>query len=257
MNKKIQNEISLAITIIGIFTLLTSIIYDYFYFLNLNISIFQIPISFSDITQSFLYWLPYSLSYVGMVFVIFWLYFPSGKFQMKISEKKLFIYFYYFVVAIMIFNLLIYILLGDAMIQLAVMGLVFFLTVVAIKINYRISTIIKDRIALDFQKLALAIFFLMGFFIYIGYSGYKDSWNLRNSDFLNATIFTINGKALSANILRSLDKGVIISIKSKPTEFIPWSTIESIKYTSTGKKFKGILCGQFNIYCKIYIEKQI
>lgn len=105
-------------------------------------------------------------------------------------------------------------------------------------------------IHLDIQKLSMLIFNLIAFFICVGYKGYGYSWKLRNSELSSAMISTINGETLKTNIIRSLNKGVIVGVKNEPIEYIPWSIISNIKNIEINKEFKGLLCYWFNINCK-------
>ncbi len=58
-------------------------------------------------------------------------------------------------------------------------------------------------------------------------------------------------KPISGNVLRSLDKGILLLTENYSIQFIPWNQVESILNKKAYVPFRGVLCEQFKICVQI------
>lgn len=254
-----ENIISIS-AIIGLVTFAASLVYNYCFFLNLGMSFSQIPISISDITQTFLYWLPYSLSILISSFLFLWFAIPSLFTGKPIPNKDLssflasgnFLTKSLFIIVVVVFAT--YVLFGNGMKRDLIYAIAISLILITGLISDKITNFLLKSSVIqknDIIKIILVFYYSMFSFIFIGYMGYKDSQGTWDINPPSAIIFMSSRQIIKSNIIRTLDKGVIIGTKDSSPDFIPWSSISIIRAVVSHSEFKGILCEYFG-KCWLY-----
>lgn len=252
--KSFQKIFSVTTAAVGVATFVGSVIYNYFFFLNLDIRFSQIPISFTDITQTFLYWLPYSLLNIAISFLLVWLLYPPAFMSREHAGSRGVMSAVNFLRQalpwIIIINFITYLLAGDISKEAEVNALTLFLILIALNISEKLpGYLVKQSIIQegDVRKLGVIIFYPISFFIVIGIMGYNDSQKLHDIN-PPSSVITLNSKQIiKTNIIRALDKGVLVGTKNEPLDFISWPAIYDIKTVVNRIEFKGILCEWFNV----------
>lgn len=61
--------------------------------------------------------------------------------------------------------------------------------------------------------------------------------------------------AISGNVLRTLDKGLLILSTNSFIQFIPWNQVKSVMNKKTYKPYRGLLCEWFNV-CPQVVNRQ-
>ena len=243
--KTLRENIATFSAILGIATFAASLIYNFFFFWNLGISLYNIPISISDIAQTFLYWLPASLSF--LLGTLSYLLFRSkeiSKSDLKNAAATV-NYLRNGIAVMFVFITISYILIGDVSKIFAINTLTITLLLFALFIPRKAYNFLQNHSSLqkkDIFKIIVTLMYTMMIFIVVGYLGYSNSQNLLGTSPPTSTISINSQKIIKTNIIRVLDEGIIVGTKDESPDFIPWTSISNIKTTPINTEFRGILC---------------
>lgn len=229
--KKYLQNVPILISIFSSLAFVLSVVYDWGYFMFLNISFSELPTSLSDHVKSALIWLPKTVlgGFVALTIELLTQRIERGMTEEEIilsSPNPKFTYYFrrspfYFIIIVSTLAIILKIL-G---LPVPLDALIFFTICLWVLINSWIFNF--PRLQQKYSFLFRYTFkWLPIIVLIIWYLGYSEA----SSDIkINKTICILlnkNEKIESAILLRSFDKFILIWYKEKNTyEFIPWQSI--------------------------------
>lgn len=107
------------------------------------------------------------------------------------------------------------------------------------------APLIKQRRS---KKLQLGFIFLPMFGILAFFSGHNAAIDAAARKPIEVLVERLEPlKPISGNVLRTLDKGVLLLTANNTIQFIPWNQVESILNKKAYVPFRGVLCEWFNL----------
>lgn len=240
----------ITILIYAIFT--CSVVYNYAYFLGLGINLSQIPISVGDVINSALSWSPIVLGAAILEAFIVVMIFPYHK---STSKKRSFTLtknipfspriqtlINAITIIVIVLSLATILLIGQVDNSLSGMFSIISSILLLAFTKFMLSKKIRrsKRMKRLFSILIMSIM-MLGFIFVLGYETSANELTQKKSD---GSVYLKEEplKPIAVNILRNLDKGVIV-IKMGDTKatFIPWDEIYKIDEKITKTRFEGLL----------------
>lgn len=98
------------------------------------------------------------------------------------------------------------------------------------------------------KQLQLAFTFLPIVGIFAFFSGYNAAVDAAFRKPFEVTIErSASSAAIPGNLLRTLDKGILLLGEKKSFHFVPWDQVQAIHNKNTYKPYRGVLCNWFNL----------
>jgi hypothetical protein len=252
--KIISKHFTSTLAALGTVSLLTSYIYNYCFFWGLKDDFSHVAITFGDVSQSFLYWLPGSFVFFIIIILTILLFDPFRPIKTSNDLTNLkkdlggITFLRKSLPYLAALSCIVYILGGDIMESSARNGIFFLFLLATLYAGDNLPTFLVKHSIIKSEQILISRIFIYYSIAFLGYSGlhgYDESQKLLNATPTTA-IITVNSKdKINSNILRTLDKGVLIGTKDSPIDFIPWSAITNIRIVSNSKMFRGVMCKWF------------
>lgn len=244
-----------AIGLVASCCLAASLIYDWGFYLAINLSFLEIPSVLSDHVRSALLWFPKILISLGALLIneLFIQRMEKGMTEEEIiasspnpertrrfrdGPQKVF-------TLLAIVGVIGYVIAGDIFLGILPLGLCIAWITFSVWAQSPERLRIRRPIA-----IRLAIHLLPPISIWMFYTGYNDAVRLYQPS-AEASLVTVknNPKPVSAVLLRQLDKGLLLKEENGAIGFRPWSEIERVETPGKYKPNRGIVCSWLNIGC--------
>lgn len=221
---------------------IASLLYNYVYFRGLNVAFTDVPFTLSDLSSSFLVWLPSAI----VIFIVF-----AALHTVILKDVNIFDINYegwfarvlVFGMAIMVITMLIFGDFDNVFVHIAMV--LYSVAFIAFVCTYLLDALV-DRNNLDEiyqQMLSFSVVYLFVFFAYLAFSGFADAYrdrHLMSND--DMVWISPTDEKIQTNIVRVLSSGPIIETIDEDVAFIPWRSINDIHYGKHSRQFKGLYC---------------
>lgn len=244
-----------AIGLVASFCLAASLLYDWGFYLALDLSFLEVPSVLSDHVRSALLWFPKVAVSLGALLIneMFLQRMEKGMSDDEIiasspnpertkrfrkSPQKL-------IALTAMLGVIGYVIAGDFFLGILPLGLCIGWITFSVWAQSSERLLVRRPIA-----IRLAIHVLPPIAMWLFFTGYNDAVRLYQPSAGSSQISIKNtSKPESVVLLRQLDKGLLVKEQNGAVGFRPWSEIEKIETPGKYTPRKGVICNWFGVGC--------
>lgn len=244
-----------AIGLVASFCLAASLLYDWGFYLALDLSFLEVPSVLSDHVRSALLWFPKVAGSLGALLIseMFIQRMEKGMSEDEIiasspnpeRTKRLRESPHKLIALIAMLGVIGYVIAGDLFLGILPLGLCIGWITFSVWAQSPERLLVRRPIA-----IRLAIHALPPIAMWLFFTGYNDAVRLYQPSAGSSQISIRNtSKPESVVLLRQLDKGLLVKEQNGAVGFRPWSEIEKIETPGKYTPRKGLICNWLGVGC--------
>jgi len=244
-----------AIGLVASFSLAASLLYDWGFYLALDLSFLEVPSVLSDHVRSELLWFPkIAVSLGALLFIEMFIQRmekgmtedeiisstsdPERTKRFRERPEK-------FIAVTAMLGVIGYVIAGDVFLGILPIGLCIGWMTFSVWAQSSARLLVRRPVA-----IRLAIHFLPPIAIWLFFTGYNDAVRLYQPSAGSSQLSIKNtSKPESVVLLRLLDKGLLVKEQNGAVGFRPWSEIEKIETPGKYAPRKGLICNWIGVGC--------